>query len=452
MALRRAAWRRRVRGGCRGDGAAHGDPPNAVSPANDAARSGAARGGAGRVAQARLAQSRAAPSSETHRGRGAGGCPGPAGGDPAGRPGRRERDGSDRPRGIRPEASWARSGTPWGCWQRVPGLDLPFGVSGVPGAGARTSAAKRSAATAKRGLAAAARGLAARRSAVRDELGCRRRVPGGGGGPAGAAAGGVARRGRAHGGQRRVWLQRAPARHGVPEARRVIPGALLTPLLAYDRDHGTELVSTLQVFLACSGSWSKAAEAMFIHVNSLRYRIRRIQELTGRDRALPGRPGGPAAAVLDQGLARANRAARLAEDEGAHPIRGAAQAGDLPCGEQRDSGRGWPLEGAPGRQLGDGRRAPAARTLLASGERVVEPGSLSDQRRPRPARPSVVSSAEQAQPGEPAVRWISSRTCVAGTRPARVVQESRRVSEAASGVGGSVGNHRPAPRPVAAAL
>ncbi|HEX7267286.1 MAG TPA: helix-turn-helix domain-containing protein, partial [Streptosporangiaceae bacterium] len=67
------------------------------------------------------------------------------------------------------------------------------------------------------------------------------------------------------------------------EARRAFRAALLTPLLAYDRDHGTELVSTLQVFLACSGSWSKAAEAMFIHVNSLRYRIRRIQELTGRD-------------------------------------------------------------------------------------------------------------------------------------------------------------------------
>jgi DNA-binding PucR family transcriptional regulator len=67
------------------------------------------------------------------------------------------------------------------------------------------------------------------------------------------------------------------------EARRAFRAALLAPLLAYDRDHGTELVRTLEVFLACSGSWSKAAEAMFIHVNSLRYRIRRIGELTGRD-------------------------------------------------------------------------------------------------------------------------------------------------------------------------
>jgi len=67
------------------------------------------------------------------------------------------------------------------------------------------------------------------------------------------------------------------------EARRAFQAALLDPLVAYDRDHGTELVATLEAFLACSGSWSRAAEAMFIHVNSLRYRIRRIEELTGRD-------------------------------------------------------------------------------------------------------------------------------------------------------------------------
>jgi DNA-binding PucR family transcriptional regulator len=73
------------------------------------------------------------------------------------------------------------------------------------------------------------------------------------------------------------------------EGRRAFQAALLDPLVAYDRDHGTELVATLEAFLACSGSWTRAAEAMFIHVNSLRYRIRRIEELTGRDpRSLAG--------------------------------------------------------------------------------------------------------------------------------------------------------------------
>lgn len=67
------------------------------------------------------------------------------------------------------------------------------------------------------------------------------------------------------------------------EARRVFCARLLGPLQAYDREHKTDLARTLRVFLDCSGSWTRAAQRMFVHVNSLRYRIRRIEELTGRD-------------------------------------------------------------------------------------------------------------------------------------------------------------------------
>ncbi|MFI6578511.1 PucR family transcriptional regulator [Nocardiopsis sp. NPDC050513] len=58
---------------------------------------------------------------------------------------------------------------------------------------------------------------------------------------------------------------------------------LLGPLLAYDRDHRSELVSTLEQFLEHSGSWQRCAAAMHVHVNTLRYRIGRVEELTGRD-------------------------------------------------------------------------------------------------------------------------------------------------------------------------
>jgi hypothetical protein len=75
-----------------------------------------------------------------------------------------------------------------------------------------------------------------------------------------------------------LLLATAPA-----EARAAFRASLLSPLLDYDADHGTELVRTLRVFLDCSGSWTKAAETMFVHVNSLRYRMRRVEELTGRD-------------------------------------------------------------------------------------------------------------------------------------------------------------------------
>ena len=58
---------------------------------------------------------------------------------------------------------------------------------------------------------------------------------------------------------------------------------LLGPLLAYDDQHRAELLPTLREFLACSGSWSACAVRMYVHVNTVRYRIRRIEELTGRD-------------------------------------------------------------------------------------------------------------------------------------------------------------------------
>jgi purine catabolism regulatory family protein/PucR-like helix-turn-helix protein len=75
----------------------------------------------------------------------------------------------------------------------------------------------------------------------------------------------------------------------VPEPmRRAFHDRLLGPLLAYDREHGTELVATLAAFLDCSGSWTVAAGRMYMHTNSLRYRIRRIEQLTGRSlRSLP---------------------------------------------------------------------------------------------------------------------------------------------------------------------
>ncbi len=103
------------------------------------------------------------------------------------------------------------------------------------------------------------------------------------------------------------------------EARRAFRASLLAPLLDYDREHGTELVRTLRVFLDCSGSWTKAADAIFVHVNSLRYRIRRVEELTGRDLS----------SLADQAaLLLALRLDDSAEDQGPDPGgRGGAEAG-----------------------------------------------------------------------------------------------------------------------------
>lgn len=58
---------------------------------------------------------------------------------------------------------------------------------------------------------------------------------------------------------------------------------LLGPVVAYDLAHQADLVATLEAFLRCDGSWTRCAAALHVHVNTLRYRIGRIEELTGRD-------------------------------------------------------------------------------------------------------------------------------------------------------------------------
>jgi DNA-binding PucR family transcriptional regulator len=58
---------------------------------------------------------------------------------------------------------------------------------------------------------------------------------------------------------------------------------LLGPLAEYDARHHAELLPTLRSFLACDGSWSACASRMYVHVNTVRYRIGRVETLTGRD-------------------------------------------------------------------------------------------------------------------------------------------------------------------------
>jgi hypothetical protein len=75
-----------------------------------------------------------------------------------------------------------------------------------------------------------------------------------------------------------VLLARVPA-----DARDAFRDRLLGPLVAYDRAHDADLVRTLAEFLECGGSWSRCAERLHVHVNTLRYRISRVEALTGRD-------------------------------------------------------------------------------------------------------------------------------------------------------------------------
>jgi purine catabolism regulator len=54
---------------------------------------------------------------------------------------------------------------------------------------------------------------------------------------------------------------------------------LLAPLRQYDREHHGDLVKTLAAYLRHGGNSVQTANALFIHRNSLRYRLSRIQAL-----------------------------------------------------------------------------------------------------------------------------------------------------------------------------
>jgi PucR family transcriptional regulator, purine catabolism regulatory protein len=57
---------------------------------------------------------------------------------------------------------------------------------------------------------------------------------------------------------------------------------VLGSLLAYDDEHATELLRSLRVFLEENRSWQRSAKRLHVHKQTLVYRIRRIEELTGR--------------------------------------------------------------------------------------------------------------------------------------------------------------------------
>jgi sugar diacid utilization regulator len=69
------------------------------------------------------------------------------------------------------------------------------------------------------------------------------------------------------------------------EVRRLYRNRLIGVLETYDREHGSDLVGTLAAFLDASGSWNRCAEQLHIHVNTLRYRLQRIEQLTGHSLA-----------------------------------------------------------------------------------------------------------------------------------------------------------------------
>ena len=87
--------------------------------------------------------------------------------------------------------------------------------------------------------------------------------------------------------------------------------ALVEPLVEHDQTRGSDLVKTLRTFFAAGANASEAADRLFLHRNSLAYRLERIGKLTGLDLKEPGQ-----ALALQLGLLVLQRGE---PDEDEHP-------------------------------------------------------------------------------------------------------------------------------------
>jgi purine catabolism regulator len=59
--------------------------------------------------------------------------------------------------------------------------------------------------------------------------------------------------------------------------------SVLGPVEQGEGDYGDELLRSLDAYIEHNGHWEKAANALYCHRHTLRYRIRRVEQLTGRD-------------------------------------------------------------------------------------------------------------------------------------------------------------------------
>lgn len=69
--------------------------------------------------------------------------------------------------------------------------------------------------------------------------------------------------------------------HSLSEAEDIVQH-ILGSILDYDQTHNSHLTLSLKQFLAHNRSWQRAASALHVHKQTLVYRMRRVEELTGR--------------------------------------------------------------------------------------------------------------------------------------------------------------------------
>jgi len=67
------------------------------------------------------------------------------------------------------------------------------------------------------------------------------------------------------------------------DALRAYSDGLLESIEGVEGEYGGELLRSLEVFIEHNGNWERAAREIPCHRHTLRYRVRKVEELTGRD-------------------------------------------------------------------------------------------------------------------------------------------------------------------------
>ncbi len=172
------------------------------------------------------------------------------------------------------------------------------------------------------------------------------------------------------------------------EALELYCDSVLGQLESGEGEYGGELLRSLESFLEHNGQWEKAARDLYCHRHTLRYRIRRVEQLTGRDL-------GSARDRIEFWLALR---ARELIDEPPAGRRGARRRGhDLAGGRSRPGRVGGGLEPDAARPRRRGRPAGGGRTWGGgrrhAGGREAGPGrgaggrGRAGQRRQLPGEP-----------------------------------------------------------------
>jgi DNA-binding PucR family transcriptional regulator len=90
--------------------------------------------------------------------------------------------------------------------------------------------------------------------------------------------------------------------------------ALVEPLVEHDRERRSDLVKTLKVYFDTGANASEAADRLFLHRNSMLYRLSRVEKLTGLNLKDPR-----ARLALQLGLSYVGTRERSAGDATEHP-------------------------------------------------------------------------------------------------------------------------------------